>query len=144
MLKTNTYEGDYSSFDKPVIVVDSLFRTGVPVLDQLKEHIENSMGFDGAKFDDSIAPDDEYMTAQIQKKNIFGKHCGRYYFSKMDNAWHFSHRNWTDYNSWDTAVAPVKQIMQFALTALGYRAEQRERDKRLVQKMKVDSLYGSE
>lgn len=122
MLRT-IYRGSYINFAKDVESKDLL---------QLQKDIENAMG-------DAFH---EYESAWIFETSPIGRKVGSYFYSLTDYRWHFLPNSWKHYNSWSDAMFPVKQIMQFVLDVLGYRAQQESVVKEALRKSKIDDLYG--
>lgn len=125
------YEGSHSALDKPVNSKSLL---------QVQEHIENAAGWGGDL--NNIESFSDYETAWINEYNFVGRNTASYCFSMKKKGW--SRHEWkrTNWLSWRSSVSPIKEIAQWILDTLGFRAEQQKRIRDFTQKKEIDALYG--
>ncbi len=122
MLRTK-YAGAYCDFENDIVSYDLL---------QVQQQLEKAMGSDFR----------EYETAWVFETSAIGRKVGSYYFSMTDKKWHFIKNDFDDYYSWSNVVFPIKQIVQFIITAGGGRSKQDFRTMEGFQRQKIDELYG--
>lgn len=84
----------------------------------------------------------DYETARIDEFNFIGRNVATNYFSMNDKKWHRSENKIINHHSWNSAVSPIREIAQWILEVLGFRAEQEKRMRDFVQKKEIDKLYG--